>query len=565
MLVRSTLGLLTLALAAAPADAQSFAVRRLDLQPDGNLSPNYCYEPVVSAGGEWVLFEGTATDLTAVPPVTTPGAINERFLYRCEVRTRTFEQVGLSSTGTPLMPFSGTFGLFSEALGTNGRRTISDDGNVIAFSTLTDDPGLGDTNGRIDVYVRDVAAGVTELVSANLSGGGSEGRSQNVSMSGDGRYVAFLASGDDMAPGLSGGSFTGSEAGRRVYLQDRVLGTRTLLSVVTGDSSTEENAIDVHVTQDGSAVYWSSVMGSILYGFSAAGPGAVKRHDIASGVTTERVFANLPRFLSVTADGSKLCYTTIEALVPEDDDINQYDVYVYDWATGTPQLASVGTLGEGGHPNIVKPWISGDGRYVSFTTAQSAIIQPGLAQAGPHGDWQLWTKDLETGLLALVSVDDFGKPGWSPNDIDKARFGAGASLSADGGTLVFTSTYDSLPHNNVGGEFSLYIHERRFGPRDLAVQGLHAGQTATIEATGQTPNGLVMVAFSTTGQGPSGSYWGPIDLAGPYQYRMAQADATGKAVFHEAIPAGAWGMELYAKALDQGTNRLSRSWFGIVR
>ena len=557
MLLRSTLGFITLALAAAPADAQSFAVRRLDLTPSGDLSPNYCYEPVVSADGEWVLFEGTATDLTSVPPVTTPGAINERLLYRCEVRTRTFVQVGLSSTGTPLEPQSGDFG-------TNGRRVISDDGNVVVFATLSDDPGLGDTNGVIDVYLRDIAAGTTELISARMGGGGSEGRSQNATMSGDGRYVAFVASGDDMVAGLSGGIASGTATGRRVYLQDRVLGTRTLLTDVTGDSANEENAIDVQIAPDGSAVFWSSKVGSIQFGFSASGPGTLKRYDIATGVTTEVGFVQLPRFMSVTETGDAVCFLTSEPLAPEDSD-GTNDVYVLDWATGAVQLASTGTFGEHLSPGVLKPSISGDGRYVAFTSTASSNLQPGLGNAGPFGLVQVWTKDLETGLLALVSVDDFGEPGWSPNGLDQARFGIGSSLSANGETLVFTSTYNTLPSNNVGGEFSLYIHERRFGPRDLSVQGLNSGQTATVEATGQTPNGLVIVAFSTTGQGPSGSFWGPIDLTAPYQYRMVQADGTGKASFNETIPTGFAGLALYAKALDQGTNRLSRSWFGIVR
>ncbi len=66
---------------------------------------------------------------------------------------------------------------------------ISDDGRKIAFVTRTSLDNA-DTDGNADVYLRDLDAGVTRLISADDNGSTSAG---NVKISGDGRYVSFTS------------------------------------------------------------------------------------------------------------------------------------------------------------------------------------------------------------------------------------------------------------------------------------------------------------------------------------------------------------------------------------
>lgn len=71
---------------------------------------------------------------------------------------------------------------------------ISDDGTVVAFhsdaSNLVSDDANGNGNGR-DVFVHDLGTGRTRLASRTLDGGGGDGTSENCGLSGDGRHVAF--------------------------------------------------------------------------------------------------------------------------------------------------------------------------------------------------------------------------------------------------------------------------------------------------------------------------------------------------------------------------------------
>ena len=69
---------------------------------------------------------------------------------------------------------------------------VSANGRFVAFQSYAFDLSPIDTNGRYDVFVRDLETGTTTLASVNLAGTASgNGDSQKPVISADGRYVAF--------------------------------------------------------------------------------------------------------------------------------------------------------------------------------------------------------------------------------------------------------------------------------------------------------------------------------------------------------------------------------------
>lgn len=68
---------------------------------------------------------------------------------------------------------------------------ISADGRYVAFSSSSTDIVSDDSNGIADVFVRDMWQGSTQRVNVSSSGAQADGRSYELSMSSDGRYVAF--------------------------------------------------------------------------------------------------------------------------------------------------------------------------------------------------------------------------------------------------------------------------------------------------------------------------------------------------------------------------------------
>lgn len=75
---------------------------------------------------------------------------------------------------------------------------VSDDGRYVAFASFSSNLVPNDLNDRKDVFVRDVLAGFTRLASISTRGGSGNDISDNPSISADGRFVAFVSSAENL-------------------------------------------------------------------------------------------------------------------------------------------------------------------------------------------------------------------------------------------------------------------------------------------------------------------------------------------------------------------------------
>lgn len=82
---------------------------------------------------------------------------------------------------------------------------ISNDGRYIVFFSLATNLASGDTNGRHDVFVKDMVTGRLELVSKSAAGIPANGTSLSASISADGRFVTFSSDAPDLVDGDTNG------------------------------------------------------------------------------------------------------------------------------------------------------------------------------------------------------------------------------------------------------------------------------------------------------------------------------------------------------------------------
>src|SRR5262249_39633410 len=103
---------------------------------------------------------------------------------------------------------------------------LSPSGRLVAFSSEASDLVSGDTNGQSDVFLHDLGTGRTTLISENLArtGSGNSGSSGAV-ISVDGRTVAFSSDASDLVPNDTNGTDTD------VFVRDLTTATTTLVSV----------------------------------------------------------------------------------------------------------------------------------------------------------------------------------------------------------------------------------------------------------------------------------------------------------------------------------------------
>lgn len=79
----------------------------------------------------------------------------------------------------------------SQANGSSGGATISDDGNLVCFVSAASNLVLGDANNEADVFVRDLTLESTALVSLTTAQAQYATRCDNAAISPSGRHVAF--------------------------------------------------------------------------------------------------------------------------------------------------------------------------------------------------------------------------------------------------------------------------------------------------------------------------------------------------------------------------------------
>lgn len=141
--------------------------------------------------------------------------------------------------------------------------SLSSDGRFVAFDSDSTNLVPGDMNFRTDVFVRDRLNGDTQRVSVASDGTEADGQSGFVdppAISADGRFVAFASGAMNLVPG-DGNNFVD------IFLHDRATAETTRISVA--DDGTEGNAPAAHwpsLSADGSVVLFASLATNLVPG-----------------------------------------------------------------------------------------------------------------------------------------------------------------------------------------------------------------------------------------------------------------------------------------------------------
>jgi Tol biopolymer transport system component len=329
-------------------------------------------------------------------------------IYVVTVATGSSVLVSADAIGTPLSNgFDLTF------------PTISPDGSNVSFDHLANDLVPGDFNNASDIFVQNVDASVTELITkACASRPATTAFAHSFlgpkSISGDGRFIVSTRYDD---PSF----FRDTNGWRDVYLHDTVTGLSQALSIDTnlyfsdvgGASFHVENTNMYHsanVSADGSTV--AAVRGSPAISFFGSfsarqdvvwtsgsngvfGSGMLVANQSDTGGGIGNGFSFAP---SLSADGRVIVFTTTSSdLVAGTTDNNGVSDVVLRrkyvdsnglW-TASNYLVSIslsGTAGNGASSNAI---ISPDGRWVVFQSRALDLVAP-----SPTGVWNLFARDV---------------------------------------------------------------------------------------------------------------------------------------------------------------------------
>lgn len=420
--------------AAVRLSAQGSSIERVSVNSAGVVANADSFFPAVSANGDIVGFKSAASNLDDRLPEQTQFDVFVRDRASGQTRIVSLTSVGFVPNDNSFPP------------------ALDDSGNLVAFASEASDMVPMDRNNGDDVFVRDRDQSTTEAVSLTNAGtlplaGGS--RDVPPSISGEGRYVAFETT-SILVPEDPNTDIAD------VYVRDRLLGVTELISVrtVTRDPSP---ALAPGISGNGCIVAFVSPSDRLI----PQGGDPNEKLDvyirnrcsdppvtslITRGFNGEPTTRDSQSSLfppALNDDGTLISYESLAINLVPDDTNNVSDVFVYDANGAVTERVSVNTYGEQGDGPSNSPSISGDGRYVVFSSTATNFV-PGATGAN------IYVRDRLTNETCEVSLGE-GLSQVSGDSVNPA-------ISRDGHWIAFESTANLVPGGR-NGQRDIYIVE----------------------------------------------------------------------------------------------------------
>jgi Tol biopolymer transport system component len=256
----------------------------------------------LSGDGRYVVYWSAASNLVA-------GDTNENMdVFRFDRRTGRTEIVSVTDDGQPALGQSGY----------PGGPDISDDGRFVVFESDASNLAADDGNGNaLDVFVRDMVARRTFLVSRASDGSPGDVDSYWPSISSDGRFVAFNSDATNLVPGDTNGEWD-------IFVRDRLAGFTTMVSVASNGVQGNDISYPPDISGDGRYVAFFSIASNLVAG----------------------------------------------------DTNSTWDIFVHDRITGVTQRVSVSSNGEQANYGSQLPSISRDGGAIVYESDATNLVRP---------------------------------------------------------------------------------------------------------------------------------------------------------------------------------------------
>lgn len=520
-----------------------FDVATSNLTPITPEAGGFASYPTLSGDGRYLAFISTATNLV---PGDRPPTSRDVYLYdhQTEETRSLVEGSGLESLGT----------------------TFSANGTVLAFSSQATNVTVDAGGSTEDIFIYDVATELFECLTPD-----GNGRSYSPSLSADGRYVVFVSRATNLTDGDQRLSLP------RIFRHDTLTGQ-------TLEVPASEGGYTPFISADGDRIIYGNRGGSanpenlngeladvFLYTVSSD-----EKQNITNGANGE----SLPRGINGSGNGVPIIQSTATSLAGDhntnviriygydltnaswqgltnnsasdlreavvsngatrivgasqgpllgipDDNFLDSDIYLIDRAAETVEIVSATNVAYdlwGGNRESSNAGISGDGRFIAFTT-QATNLYPNDPGGGAT---DLVVLDRETNTIEPITsganASDSTRPSISDNG-DRISFdhratnlldplqsdnvedvfvyerststlkmltngGPGnsvdAKISGDGNWVVFSSRNNTLVNNDTNISTDIFLYELDTDAITRLTEGANEGSNnATISTDGR--------------------------------------------------------------------------------
>ncbi len=388
-----------------------------------------------------------------------PGTLSNSTQYYWQIVAQ--DEHGATTTGS-VWNFSTQSELSSELItlvsiatdGTQGndnsiRPDISSDGRYVVFESGANTLVPDDTNSTYDIFFHDRLSGQTSRVSIASDGTQGNGFSDVAFVSDDGRYVVFRSAANNLVLNDTNGT-------RDIFIHDRVTGQTIRASVSSEGNQGNGDTFDCDISSDGNYVVFASYANNLVANDTnnrldiflyETQTGITKLVSVSSSGTLGNADSHTP---SISGDGRYVGFSSYASNLVINDTNGVADVFVYDRLTGQTTLISVATDGTQGNQLSEYPALSSDGRYIAFRSYASTLVPD-----DSNGQSDIFVHDSLTGETTRVSVSSEGVQGNSYSDYP--------SISGDGRYAGYYSASSNLVVDDTNGYADAFIHDMLSG------------------------------------------------------------------------------------------------------
>jgi hypothetical protein len=387
----------------------------------------------ISQDGRYVVFGSVDSGIVAND---TNGRMD---VFVRDLKLGTTTRVNLSSTGAEL------------SLGYSGFFRMSANGRFVLFDSANNNVVSGDTNSKIDIFLRDLKNNTTEMVSLTSSGGLPNDASSGADISADGRYVAFKSYASNIVSGDTNGSWD-------IFIRDRKLATTKLISKSTAGLPSNGSSNSPSISCDGSYVTFSS-NGTDLVSGDTNGLADIFLMDRVNGDSVSNITPNsngtgASTNADISCNGETILFHSDASNLVINDTNNAPDLFAYNMIDGTFERVN---LDPSGNETVGSPISAGverpgndsmdfSGRYVVFSGYTSTLVS-----GDTNNTRDVFIRDLKDGVTQIISKRN------STTQTNDMSFDSAISL--DGRKVLFTSFDNSIVSGDTNGVPDLFVSD----------------------------------------------------------------------------------------------------------
>lgn len=403
-------------------------ISRVSTNGSGVQTEKYCTnsQASLSSNGNLLVFSSNAGNLVSN---------DQNYHYDVFVKdlsTGTVSLVSASAAGTPNNGSNTTMG------------SLSSDGRYVAFTSDATNLVTGDTNGKVDLFIKDLVTGGIQRVSVEVSGTQGNNDSFRPGFSPDGKYVLFESYADNLVAGDTNTSCD-------VFLKNLTTGAVTLVSTDANGVKGNSSSTHAQFSANGNYVVFESTAANLVSGDTNSAydifvknlaTGAIQ---LASSSVAGSQGNSGSQGASISSDGQHVAFLSTSTTLVSENTNHVRSVFVKNLTTGAIQLVSTSADGIQGNNSCSMCMISDDGRYVAFVSDSDNLVA-----GDTNNKSDVFIKELATGAIQRVSTSAAGVEGNAYTGADTLKF------SADGKYLVFSSGSTNLVEGDTNSGYDIF-------------------------------------------------------------------------------------------------------------